>query len=246
MKGKNTRIETVPDLCNNGEAHRFTVIERVSSEGVMAKCAACGKETTLREKQDFADFDRDESHFYTLDNDGNAVITSYNCSATKVYFPGTIDGHEVVAIDLDENMEWPLDEDKNLNIGGSITDVSIAPGIERIEPRAFCKWVSLREVYLMEGLRSVGDSALTRTSMQQVYLPDGLERLGSGVFGRSSAVFVSIPASVKEIDEPETLAELNDNETAFFVSEDNPNYSSANGSLCSKDQKTVYLEYKNR
>ena len=90
-----------------------------------------------------------------------------------------------------------------------------------------------------DGVRVIVRSAFSNSkSLASVEIPEGVETIGEGAFfGCSSLEKLTIPASVREIDDKfyECAPVL-----AFKVAEGNANYRSVDGSLLSKDGKTLY------
>ena len=90
-----------------------------------------------------------------------------------------------------------------------------------------------------DGVRVVGRSAFSgNKSLVSLEIPEGVETIGENAFYECSALQkLTIPASLREIDA--NFASCSALST-FEVADGNPNYRSVDGSLVSKDGKTLY------
>ena len=99
-----------------------------------------------------------------------------------------------------------------------LTEVQLNEGLEILEFEAFGYCGGLTDIQLPSTVKSIGSEAFENCSFTSVHLPDGLEFYGNAVF--------STGESLKEI----------------LISDSNPNFTSVDGVLFTKDQKTI-LQY---
>ncbi|MBP3529973.1 MAG: leucine-rich repeat domain-containing protein [Thermoguttaceae bacterium] len=90
-----------------------------------------------------------------------------------------------------------------------------------------------------DGVRVVARSAFSgNKSLVSLVIPEGVETIGESAFSGCSALQkLTIPASLREFDDKCYGC---DSLLTFEVAEGNPNYRSVDGSLVSKDGKTLY------
>ncbi|MBR3843996.1 MAG: leucine-rich repeat protein, partial [Clostridia bacterium] len=168
-----------------------------------------------------------DGYIYTVSG-GSATVVGYEGSQTDLVMPASLDGYPVVAIGA---FAFNL---------ASITSVVIPEGVTTIERYAFGFCQFLKSVTLPSSLRTIEECGFWYTALQSVTLPDGLTTLGEGAFGYTTCLnSVTIPASVTHIQGPvfnwSFISEI-------LVAEGNPNYTSVDGVLFSKNG-TVLLEY---
>ncbi|MBR4752520.1 MAG: leucine-rich repeat protein [Thermoguttaceae bacterium] len=147
-------------------------------------------------------------------------------------------------------------------------DVYVAPdGVETIGPFAFeyspmSNDSSLSSVVLPKSVKKIGNGAFYGcSSLTSIVLPEGVLEIGGSAFAYcKSLTTFAVPKSVKTIgdgafmhcsslktfDVPETVEELGEGAftgcsslTAINVDENNPNYRTIDGFLCTKDGKTL-------
>ena len=145
----------------------------------------------------------------------------------------------------------------------NLTSVEIPGSVTELEKSVFEQCISLESVNLPEGVISVGESAFAGCeSLISVDIPSSLTYIGTGafcwcrklesfnipdsdnvikmgdnIFHSSGLESLYIPNSLIEID-CQTFKSIETLKT-ITVSEDNPNYASADGVVYSKDMKTV-------
>ncbi|MGN0482347.1 MAG: leucine-rich repeat protein, partial [Lachnospiraceae bacterium] len=124
----------------------------------------------------------------------------------------------------------------------NLVNVNIPQGIKEIGYRAFYGCKNLSSVKLPDSVTSIGGYAFFGCeNLKNINLPNGLQEFGGGTFyGCKSLKKIYIPASVTVIydDFSSTFGSCIDLED-IEVAEDNSKYCSKEGSLCSKDGKTL-------
>ena len=162
---------------------------------------------------------------YTLDDANRATITGYNGSASALYIPGEIDGHEVVAIG-DSAFEDRTD----------LRTVMIPDSVEKIEFEAFYNCINLKIVDLSSNLTTIGYDVFGNCkSISKIEIPKSLKKfdgtwgsgtnLSYGAFGGCSnlktvnfeagstivcaALFMGCDG-IEEIELPDTITEIGD------------------------------------
>ena len=127
---------------------------------------------------------------YSLDDDGNATITSYTGNATSLTIPQTIDGHPIVAIGSNVF--------KNRT---ALRSVIMQDNILTIGSNAFQGCVNLRSLTLSENLTSIGSWAFSGcTSLTTVDIPDTVTNINAAVFANCSNLkAVTLPASLTKM-----------------------------------------------
>ena len=108
---------------------------------------------------------------YTLNEDGNAVITGYSGKASALSIPSTIDGYTVVGIG-----------DSAIK-GKSLTSAVLPATVTYIGNNAFQNCSSLREISLPDGLVSIGKEAFRGcVNLRTLRMPDTVTSLGASAF----------------------------------------------------------------
>ncbi len=143
--------------------------------------------------------------------DGYAVITHYTGIGGEVTVPSEIGGFPVKIIG-----------ERAFEDIGTVTEIAVSDGIERIEQMAFsdvnikrivlpdsvtyigdyvfARCVSLESVKLSDSLKYIGNEAFYNTQrLKSVDLPDSLTQMGGGVFYGSGIKTIKIPAGLTEI-----------------------------------------------
>ena len=123
----------------------------------------------------------------------------------------------------------------------SLASVTIGSGVTSIGGSAFSGCSSLTSVTIPNSVTSIGGSAFQNcSSLTSVWIGVSVESIGSSAFyGCSSLEGVMIPESVTNIHY--TAFNLCENLQRFIVDQDNPAYASPDGTLCSKDLKTLVV-----
>ena len=154
---------------------------------------------------------------YELDDDGNAIITGFNGSASAIRVPKTIDGYKVVAIGKEafknnKNLGSVIVSDGVTTIGNSafngctyLAVIDLPDSLVEIGPSAFRNCTSLTAAILPEGLTTIGGHMFRDcTSLQKVYIPKTIKGITSG--GESSfgsGYYYSPFANCSALDEVE-------------------------------------------
>ena len=135
---------------------------------------------------------------YTLDDANRATITGYNGSATALYIPGEIDGHEVVAIG-----------DRAFQNRTDLKTVMIPDSVTEISGMAFYGCSGLGNVTLSKNLKSLGSSTFGNCDgLTQIEIPKSLERAGDDYFASYAPGAFSGCKNLKHISFEEGITEI--------------------------------------
>ena len=153
---------------------------------------------------------------YTLDDANRATITGYNGSATALYIPGEIDGHEVVAIG-----------DRAFQNRTDLKTVMIPDSVTEIQWRAFDGCINISNVTLSKNLKTMGERTFGDCKkITQIEIPKSLDKGGewnAGAFtGCTNLKKVTIEkgttkiannlfsecTGIEEINIPDTVTEI--------------------------------------
>ncbi|MBQ3256416.1 MAG: leucine-rich repeat protein [Oscillospiraceae bacterium] len=151
------------------------------------------------------------SYKYSLDDDGNATITSYSGGVSALAIPNTIDGHTVVAIGNDAFKEQTAL--RSVSIPANVTDigqnafngctnlisVTFPEKLTTIRSSAFYGCSALVRVDIPDSVTKVDASAFENcTSLKSVRLSNNLKEMGIRVFRNCSALpEIFIPKSLE-------------------------------------------------
>ena len=113
-----------------------------------------------------------------------------------------------------------------------LSSVTLNGVTKNIGHRAFSGCDKLESIVLPEGLESIGDEAFDYCDLKSVTLPQSLRIIGKHAFSGNHVQQLIIPANVEKIGNTGGVA-------SFSVDSENPNYSSRNGVLFSKDGETL-------
>ena len=154
-----------------------------------------------------------ESLTYTIDADGNAIITGYTGNETDVVIPSTVDGYTVIKIK--ENAFENCTSLKSIEIPDSVktingytfngcsflTDVKIPDSVTSIEWSAFRDCSSLRYIKIPNSVTNIGNYAFGGcTSLVSIVIPDGVTAIKDNTFKDCTSLkSVKIPDSVTSI-----------------------------------------------
>lgn len=140
-----------------------------------------------------------EDFTYTLNQNGEAIITGYTGTDSVITIPTIVDGHTVITIGQ-KAFEY------NSNLSG--VDLS-KTSITTIENKAFKDCTSLISVGLPECLVTIGDSAFnycksleyTEIRGNSFTIPDMVTTIGSSAFADCTSLkAIEIPAGVTQIN----------------------------------------------
>jgi len=151
------------------------------------------------------------SYQYSLDEDGNATITSYSGGVSALAIPNTIDGHTVVSIGNDAFKEQTAL--RSVSIPANVTDigqnafngctnlisVTFPEKLTVIRTQAFYGCSALVRVDLPDNVTEIGPAAFALCkSLQIVKLPNNLEKMGAHAFNNCDALAsIHIPKSLE-------------------------------------------------
>ena len=190
---------------------------------------------------------------FTSNGDGTCYVSGIgSCSDTTVYIPSiSPDGDSVTRIGEGAffecssltSIEIP---DSVTSIGdiaffgcNSLTSVVIGDSIINIGAGAFQYCSSLTSIAIPDSITSIGDWAFSEcSSLTSIVIPDSVTSIGYGAFsGCSSLTSIVIPDSVTSIGEDAFLecGSL----TSITVNKNNSKYKDIDGSLYTKDGKTL-------
>ena len=102
---------------------------------------------------------------------------------------------------------------------------------------AFAECANLQKVVLGDSIEEIGERAFWRCSkLESIELPDSLQKIEHYAFSDCNLNQVNIPAGLVEFD---ASAFESNNTTEFTVDEANPNYTTIDGIIFSKDLKEL-------
>ncbi len=167
----------------------------------------------------------DENNSYYFSDDDGIV---YNKDKTKlVKYPCGKD-----------NTEYAIPDSVNRIGAGafmycsSLINVTIPDSVENLEPQAFLNCSSLENIEITDSVKYMDYGMFTGcTSLKTVVIGDGVKSLYSSFEYCISLETIEIGSSVEELDSFALLPSLK----SITVAENNPNYSSVDGYLLSKD-----------
>ena len=150
---------------------------------------------------------------YTLDEEGEAVITAHLVGKAEIAVPGQVDGYPVTAIG--EEVFSGRDSLVSISLPEGLTRIDdrafffcvyletlTLPGsLSRIGSQAFAFCMGLRELALPDGLTAIGDEAFTDCeTLEPLILPEGLLSIGSLAFSLCPALSSqTLPASLTRV-----------------------------------------------
>ena len=126
---------------------------------------------------------------------GEAVLCTYNGTATEVTVPATIDGLRVAEFGLGMGSCFSA-------VADTLTSVTIEDGIPLINNAVFKDCTALTEVSIPASVTYIGISAFEGcTSLSDIQFSEGLKSIGRYAFLNTNLSYVILPASVTSIDE---------------------------------------------
>ncbi len=167
---------------------------------------------------------------YTLDVNGNAIITAYNGTESNLTIPSKIDGHMVNQI---ASHAFDGDRDTHNQI---LEKITISEGISDIGDFAFVGCTNLESIQLPESLMYLGDTTFIRCSkLKQINIPSKIATFGySGyMFQETGFTEFIIPENVKNI--PNATFRLCQNLKKVTVYSNDVVYGSEVFEYCSED-----------
>jgi hypothetical protein len=153
----------------------------------------------------------DEAWWQTKQGNGGLIITGYIGSETVITIPETIRGLPVIGI---EGVATPDEGVFRSVFEGTVGSVTIPDGMTYIGDGVFYD-IPLTSVTIPNSVTSIGDAAFAFTHLTTVTIPASVISIGTLVFKSCS------------------------NLTAITVEAQNPNFSSVDGVLFSKDKHTL-------
>ena len=109
---------------------------------------------------------------YTLNNDGDAVISAYSGKEKDIVIPDTLGGKTVVMIGKEAFMD-----------NTDITSVKIPASVKRVYEYAFCGATSLASIEFSEGLETLDRSCFANTAIKDVKLPSTIKSTSRPFYG---------------------------------------------------------------
>ena len=127
---------------------------------------------------------------YTVNSDGEAVITKYKGSLSAVNIPDSIEGYPVTEIG-----DWAFFDNQ------AIKSVTLPDSVTSIGYGAFSTCNNLESIDLGEGLTYLGQSAFSDcSSLDGVILPESLESWGNAIFfGCAKLTEITVPSKITTI-----------------------------------------------
>ena len=188
---------------------------------------------------------------YEVSEDGtDAKVIGYTGTATKVKIADEYQGLPVRTIYEEAFKEkyiaMVVIPDSVTSIGyeafrncNALKSVVMPNSITIIDGYAFRNCSSLTSITLPDGIISIGDGAFGECiALESVVIPNSVTTIGENAFAEcSSLTSVVIPSSVTHIGVA-AFARSN-NLDSITVDVNNPNYTSIDGNLYSKDEKTL-------
>lgn len=131
------------------------------------------------------------NYYYTLAEDGSAVITMGFIFEKTLTLPSELDGHPVTGIGDDSFccMIMP-------------TKITIPDGVKTIGKWAFFECTNLKEIIIPSSVISIDGCAFVEcTSLKEIIIPDSVTSIGDGAFEScTSLTKIRIPGSVTSIN----------------------------------------------
>jgi hypothetical protein len=152
----------------------------------------------------------DGTYYYTVQDDGNAVIGGIRGDATigeELYIPSVIDGHTVVGVESiynDDLIKIVLpDTVKSVGrIGGMNLETVVLPeSVEEIKDYSLSNNSNLKTVEWSDNLKKIGEQAFYNCpSLKNITLNEGITSIGRYAFGYCSGLEnIRIPDTCKVI-----------------------------------------------
>lgn len=196
------------------------------------------------------------------DDDGHARLKHRTCMVTRIT-NGAFQNYSSLASVTIGSGVTSIGNDAFYNCS-SLASVTIGNGVTSIGDRAFLGCSSLASVTIGNGVTSIGNYAFSGcSSLASVTIGSGVTSIGSSAFsGCSSLASIEIGVGVESIGSsafyccssledvmiPESVTNIHynafnlcENLQRFIVDQDNPAYASPDGTLCSKDLKTLIV-----
>lgn len=150
----------------------------------------------------------DASKFDYIEIDGGVSITDYSGKDEIVVIPEKIDGKTVVSIG--KNAFVNNDTMRGLKISNSVHIIENSSCTNCTELQVFVSGTSLK---------IIEENAFLNTKLEYVELNEGLETLEISSFGFTHLKEIEIPSSVKNINLPFLVDEVNNNGSITIIGE---------------------------
>ena len=126
---------------------------------------------------------------------GEAVLCTYNGTATQVTVPATIDGLRVAEFGLGMGSCFS-------GVADTLTSVTIEDGIPLINNAVFKDCIALTEVNIPASVTYIGSFTFQNcTALKEIELKEGLKHVGMFTFLNTGLTSVLIPSTVTDIGE---------------------------------------------
>ena len=138
--------------------------------------------------------------------DGTYIITAYKGNETRVIIPDYIGKIKVTAIDSMAFYANKYEQDKKYyDTHSKIESITIPGTIDSIPAKMIsnegsASHESLKEVFIEEGVKEIGDKAFSGCNITSITIPSSVETIGESAFSNCSFIKeVRIPGTVKRM-----------------------------------------------
>lgn len=183
----------------------------------------------------------------SLENIGNHAFEHFD-ALEDVYFPTGVPnsltsiGEYAFADTPKLRQFWFLESVETIGEGAfyksGLTHVALPSNIKNIADNAFFSCLSLDELTIPNGVERIGDYAFGFCgSLTEVTIPDSVTEIGDFAFECCDVEIVNISSNVVTMSGNAFAG--NNRMTAYHVEENNPQFTSVDGLLYTKDMKTL-------